>query len=224
MDKAKNLELLNQNKEQFDKYFNLLVEWNEKINLTAITQYDEVMTKHFEDSIAGNNLVPQNATLCDVGTGAGFPGIPLKIVRDDIKLTLMDSLNKRVNFLQTVSDNLGLGAKCIHSRAEDAGKGIYREKFDVVTARAVARLNTLCEYCLPLVKVGGKFLAYKALVQEELEEGQKAIKILGGKVEQICKFDLSNGDSRSIVVITKVAPTPNKYPRGKGKERSAPIV
>ena len=224
MDKAKTLELLNQNKEQFKKYFDLLIEWNEKINLTAITQYDEVMTKHFEDSIAGQSLVPQNASLCDVGTGAGFPGIPLKIVRDDIKLTLMDSLNKRVNFLQTVSDSLELGASCIHSRAEDAGKGIYREKFDVVTARAVARLNTLCEYCLPLVKVGGKFLAYKALVEEELEEGQKAIKVLGGKVEQICKFDLSNGDSRSIVVISKVAPTPNKYPRGKGKERSAPIV
>ena len=224
MDKAKTLELLDQNKEQFKKYFDLLIDWNEKINLTAITQYDEVMTKHFEDSISGMSLVPQNASLCDVGTGAGFPGVPLKIVRDDIKLTLMDSLNKRVNFLQTVSDSLGLAADCIHTRAEDAGKGKYRESFDVVTARAVARLNTLCEYCLPLVKVGGKFLAYKALVEEELAESQKAIKILGGKVETICKFDLSNGDGRSIVVITKVSPTPNKYPRGKGKERSAPIV
>lgn len=224
MDKAKTLELLDQNKEQFKKYFDLLIDWNEKINLTAITQYDEVMTKHFEDSISGMSLVPQNASLCDVGTGAGFPGVPLKIVRDDIKLTLMDSLNKRVNFLQTVSDSLGLAADCIHTRAEDAGKGKYRESFDVVTARAVARLNTLCEYCLPLVKVGGKFLAYKALVEEELAESQKAIKILGGKVDTICKFDLSNGDSRSIVVITKVSPTPNKYPRGKGKERSAPIV
>lgn len=223
MDKAKTLELLDQNKEQFKKYFDLLIEWNEKINLTAITQYDEVVTKHFEDSVAGQSLVPQNASICDVGTGAGFPGVPLKIVRDDIKLTLMDSLNKRVNFLQTVSDSLGLGADCIHTRAEDAGKGDYREKFDVVTARAVARLNTLCEYCLPLVKVGGKFLAYKALVEEELAESQNAIKILGGKVEQICKFDLSNGDSRSIVVISKVSPTPKKYPRGKGKERSAPI-
>lgn len=224
MDKAKTLELLDQNKEQFKKYFDLLIDWNEKINLTAITQYDEVMTKHFEDSISGMSLVPQNTSLCDVGTGAGFPGVPLKIVRDDVKLTLMDSLNKRVNFLQTVSDELGLDADCIHTRAEDAGKGKYRESFDVVTARAVARLNTLCEYCLPLVKVGGKFLAYKALVEEELAESQKAIKILGGKVETICKFDLSNGDSRSIVVITKVSPTPNKYPRGKGKERSAPIV
>lgn len=224
MDKQKTLQLLQDKKEQFDKYHELLVEWNEKINLTAITEYNEVFVKHFEDSIAGESLVPQNATLCDVGTGAGFPGVPLKIVRKDIKLTLMDSLNKRINFLQTVSDQIGLGARCVHTRAEDAGKGDYRETFDVVTARAVARLNTLCEYCLPLVKVGGKFLAYKALVDQELEESQKAIKLLGGKVEKICKFDLSNGDGRCIVVISKVAHTPPKYPRGKGKERSAPIV
>ena len=224
MDKTKTLQLLADKGEQFKKYFDLLIEWNEKINLTAITQFDEVMTKHFEDSISGESLVSQGAKLCDVGTGAGFPGVPLKIVRDDVQLTLMDSLNKRINFLQTVSDNLGLDAKCIHTRAEDAGKGAHREQFDVVTARAVARLNTLCEYCLPLVKVGGKFLAYKALVDEELAESQKAIKILGGKVDDIVRFDLSNGDSRSIVVISKIAPTPNKYPRGKGKERSAPIV
>lgn len=224
MDKQKTLQLLQDKKEQFDKYHELLVEWNEKINLTAITEYNEVFVKHFEDSIAGESLVPQNATLCDVGTGAGFPGVPLKIVRKDIKLTLMDSLNKRINFLQTVSDQIGLGARCVHTRAEDAGKGDYRETFDVVTARAVARLNTLCEYCLPLVKVGGKFLAYKALVDQELEESQKAIKLLGGKVEKICRFDLSNGDGRCIVVISKVSHTPPKYPRGKGKERSAPIV
>jgi len=223
MDNKNAIKLIEQNKKSFATYFDLLIEWNEKINLTAITQFDEVTVKHFEDSLSGADLVPQNASLCDVGTGAGFPGIPLKIARPDVSLTLMDSLNKRINFLQTVSDALQLDAKCIHIRAEDAGQGAYRESFDVVTARAVAKLNTLCEYCLPLVKVGGRFLAYKALVEEELAESQNALKILGGKVESVHNFNLSNGDTRCILVIKKIAPTPKKYPRGKGKERSMPL-
>ena len=150
--------------------------------------------------------------------------MPLKIARNDIRLTLMDSLNKRITFLLDLTARLGVGAECVHTRAEDAARGKYRESFDVVTARAVARLNTLAEYCLPLVKVGGVFLAYKTADADELKEGARALKILGGQVEKTDVFTLSNGDSRSIIVIRKVSVTPAKYPRGKGKERSAPIV
>ena len=150
--------------------------------------------------------------------------MPLKIARNDIRLTLMDSLNKRITFLLGLTARLGVGAECVHTRAEDAARGKYRESFDVVTARAVARLNTLAEYCLPLVKVGGVFLAYKTADADELKEGARALKILGGQVEKTDVFTLSNGDSRSIIVIRKVSATPAKYPRGKGKERSAPIV
>lgn len=215
--------LLQQHKDKFDAYYKLLVEWNEKINLTAITQHDEVFVKHFEDSLYGTNIIPKNAKLCDVGSGAGFPGIPLAVVREDLCVTLVDSLNKRINFLQTVAEQLNLNISCIHTRAEDAGKGKLRESFDVVCARAVARLNTLCEYCLPLVKVGGLFLAYKSAADEEVQESKNAIKLLGGKIDEIKKFKLSNGDLRSIIVIKKIAATPSKYPRGKGKERSLPL-
>lgn len=217
------LRLLDDNADRFEKYYRLLVEWNEKINLTAITDRAEVQVKHFEDSLYGLEFIPQNASVCDVGTGAGFPGVPLKIARDDLKLTLVDSLNKRVNFLQNVSDALSLSVDCLHLRAEDAGQGRLRECFDVITARAVAKLNTLCEYCLPLVKVGGRFLAYKAAADDEIAQSQNAVQILGGKVEEVKKFCLSNGDSRTIVVIKKVKPTPPKYPRGKGKEKSMPL-
>ena len=223
MDIQTALNLIERNKEKFDAYYKLLAEWNEKINLTAITNYGEVFVKHFEDSIYGTDLIPQNASLCDVGSGAGFPGVPLSIVRNDVCATLLDSLNKRINFLQTVSEALNLNAKCIHMRAEDAGRNELRESFEVVTARAVARLNTLCEYCLPLVKVGGVFLAYKSISDEETAESKNAIKLLGGKIEDIKKFNLSNGDGRSIVVIKKISATPAKYPRGKGKERSLPL-
>ena len=223
MDTQTALNLLNEHKEKFDAYYKLLAEWNEKINLTAITQYDEVFVKHFEDSLYGADLIPNNAALCDVGSGAGFPGIPLNIVRSDVNVTLIDSLNKRINFLQTVAEELNLNINCIHIRAEDAGRSTMRESFDVVCARAVARLNTLCEYCLPLVKVGGVFLAYKSVADEEVKESQNAIKLLGGRIEEVKKFNLSNGDGRSIVVIKKISATPQKYPRGKGKERSLPL-
>lgn len=216
-------QILNEKSDVFLKYYSLLVEWNEKMNLTAITDYADAEVKHFEDSLYGLPYVKQGATLCDVGTGAGFPGFPLKMARPDINLTLMDSLNKRIVFLNEVSKQTDTPANCVHIRAEDAGRGEYREKFDVVTARAVAKLNTLCEYCLPLVKKGGVFLAYKADVSEELEQSKNAVKILGGEIAEVNRFCLSNGDARAIVVIKKVSPTPKAYPRGKGKERSKPL-
>ena len=220
----KQQKLIEENAVKFGIYFDALTEWNEKINLTAITGKEEVFVKHFEDSLYGEQYIARDSSLCDVGTGAGFPGVPLKIARNDIRLTLMDSLNKRITFLRDLTARLGVGAECVHTRAEDAARGKYRESFDVVTARAVARLNTLAEYCLPLVKVGGVFLAYKTADADELKEGARALKILGGQVEKTDVFTLSNGDSRSIIVIRKVSVTPAKYPRGKGKERSAPIV
>lgn len=220
----KQQKLIEENAVKFGIYFDALTEWNEKINLTAITGKEEVFVKHFEDSLYGEQYIARDSSLCDVGTGAGFPGVPLKIARNDIRLTLMDSLNKRITFLLGLTARLGVGAECVHTRAEDAARGKYRESFDVVTARAVARLNTLAEYCLPLVKVGGVFLAYKTADADELKEGARALKILGGQVEKTDVFTLSNGDSRSIIVIRKVSVTPAKYPRGKGKERSAPIV
>lgn len=180
---------------QFESYYNLLIEWNEKINLTAITQKDEVYVKHFIDCVYLAQYLKQNASVCDIGTGAGFPGIVLKIIRPDIKLYLVDSLNKRINFLQIVCDNLGLtDVKCIHARAEDVlFKNQYLNTFDYVVARAVARLNTLTEYCLPYVKVGGQFLAMKSVkADEELKEASSAIKILGGKFNCIENYILNN--------------------------------
>ena len=208
----------------FETYFRLLTDWNERINLTAITEHDEVMSKHFADSVLPLREIPEGASLCDVGTGAGFPGIPLKILRPDLKLTLVDSLNKRILFLEEVVRELGLAqVKCLHARAEDLGQGVSRETFDVVTSRAVARLNTLCEYALPLVRVGGRFLAYKSDVEEELAQAGNAVRLLGGRVEKVCRYEFL-GMKRSVVIIRKDAATPKKYPRGKGKERSAPLV
>lgn len=209
---------------QFEKYYEMLISWNEKVNLTAITDKTEVEIKHFADSILPAGDIPQNTTLCDVGTGAGFPGIPLKIARPDLHVTLLDSLNKRVVFLQEVCTVLKLSQTvCLHARAEDAGQGNLRESFDIVTSRAVARLNTLCEYALPLVKPGGCFLAYKANCEEELIEAKNAIRVLGGDVEHVDKL-LICGQHRAIVKIRKVSATPKKYPRGRGKEKNAPIL
>ena len=209
---------------QFRKYYEMLVFWNEKVNLTAITQQNEVEIKHFADSILPEKRIPAGASVCDVGTGAGFPGIPLKIVRPDLSVTLLDSLNKRVTFLQEVCKTLNLDKmRCLHARAEDFGQKEGRERFDVVTSRAVARLNTLAEYAIPLLKIGGIFLAYKANCEEEQQEAENAVRILGGKIEVVHKFDLC-GQTRTILEIRKVSPTPKKYPRGHGKEKSAPIL
>ena len=212
--------------DRLKKYSELLVEWNEKINLTAITDPEGISLKHFYDSVYPFTMVdlPENATLIDVGTGAGFPSCPLKIFRDDINLTLLDSLNKRIKFLQTVSDEIGLSAQCVHGRAEEMGKNSdFREQYDVACARAVANLTELCEYCMPFVKVNGIFVALKGSNGlEELKSAENAIKILGGKVEKALEYTLPNGDGRVLIVIKKVSQTPSKYPRNKGqmKKRS----
>ncbi len=209
---------------RFSAYEKLLVEWNEKMNLTAITAHDEVVDKHFVDSISCQSLIPEGASLADVGTGAGFPGIPLKIVRDDISVTLMDSLQKRLSFLDVVISELGLEkAVSVHTRAEDAGHSAHREAYDVVCARAVANLPVLCEYCLPLVKLGGVFLALKGRDgREEAAAAEKAIKILGGEIREI--RDVSWGDlSHVVIVIEKTRQTPRQYPRKAGKPQISPI-
>lgn len=208
--------------EQFQKYFELLVEWNGKMNLTAITDESGVALKHFADSLSLLNFVdiPQNSTLADVGTGAGFPGVVLKIARPDIKLTLIDSLNKRLVFLNEVCSQLGIDAELIHSRAEDGARDEkLRESFDFVASRAVARMNVLSEYCLPYVKVGGAFCAMKgAQANEEFKESLNAINTLGGKLENKYFFELpENGGERAIAVVRKVRNTPQKYPRQSGK-------
>lgn len=208
--------------EQFQKYFELLVEWNEKMNLTAITDESGVALKHFADSLSLLNFVdiPQNSSLADVGTGAGFPGVVLKIARPDIKLTLIDSLNKRLVFLGEVCAQLGIEAELIHSRAEDGARDEkLRENFDFAVSRAVARMNVLSEYCLPYVKVGGAFCAMKgAQANEEFKESLNAINTLGGKLENKYFFELpENGGERAIAVVRKVKNTPQKYPRQSGK-------
>ena len=207
--------------ERLREYERLLLEWNEKINLTAITEPDEVALKHFYDSVYPFTLfdVPKGAKLIDVGTGAGFPSCPLKIFRDDISLTLLDSLNKRINFLGALSESLSLGASCIHGRAEELGRSAeFREHYDIACARAVANLRELCEYCLPFVKVGGVFAALKGSAgREELKEAQNAVKTLGAAVAQVTDYDLPNGDSRTLIVLEKTRPCPEKYPRNKGQ-------
>ena len=208
--------------EQFQKYFELLAEWNEKMNLTAITDESGVALKHFADSLSLLNFVdiPQNSSLADVGTGAVFPGVVLKIARPDIKLTLIDSLNKRLVFLGEVCAQLGIEAELIHSRAEDGARDEkLRENFDFAVSRAVARMNVLSEYCLPYVKVGGAFCAMKgAQANEEFKESLNAINTLGGKLEKKYFFELpENGGERAIAVVRKVKNTPQKYPRQSGK-------
>lgn len=207
--------------ERFLAYAKLLVEWNEKINLTAITDPEGIALKHFYDSVYPFTLfeLPKGVSLIDVGTGAGFPSCPLKIMRDDIRLTLLDSLNKRIKFLETLSEECALDAVCIHSRAEDGGKRAdLRECFDMACARAVAPMYILSEYCLPFVKVGGAFAALKGSNgAEELDEAKPAIKRLGGEVEKVEEYTLPNGDGRTLILVRKTAPTPAKYPRPKAK-------
>lgn len=213
--------------ERFDRYAEMLVDWNEKINLTAITAPDEIVIKHFVDSLLLLKAydVPKGASMIDVGTGAGFPSVPVAMVRDDIRLTLMDSLNKRINFLKELSEALCVNAECVHARAEEFGnKPEYREQYDVACARAVAHLRELSEYCLPFVKVGGAFVALKSVgLEQELDEAKAAIDILGGKVERISRFTLPDGAERAIAVIRKIRPTPKKFPRPYGKIKKNPL-
>lgn len=215
-------EILNARSASFDTYYRLLTEWNEKFNLTAITERNAVYVKHFADSLLGEYLVPENATLLDIGAGAGFPSLPIKIVRDDVTLTMVDSLKKRVNFLSCLIDELKLDkTTALHARAEDLN---CRGSYDCVVARAVAPLNTLCEYCLPFVKTGGIFIAYKADdCEEETAAAKNAVKILGGDKADIIKRRLDDDTVRSLVVIGKVADSPAKYPRGKNLPRKSPL-
>ena len=221
------IELKEEQLEKFYLYMNILLEWNEKINLTAITNEEEIILKHFVDSLTINKYIEEGKSIIDVGTGAGFPGIPIKILREDLKVTLLDSLNKRINFLNEVIEKLDLkNIECIHGRAEEFGKNKkYREKYDFATSRAVANMSTLSEYLIPFVKVGGKVLAMKGdKAEEELEEAKKAIKLLGGKVENIDNFYLPDSDiKRSIIIIKKIEKTERKFPRKPGMPAKEPI-
>ena len=221
------IELKEEQLEKFYLYMNILLEWNEKINLTAITNEEEIILKHFVDSLTINKYIEEGKSIIDVGTGAGFPGIPIKILREDLKVTLLDSLNKRINFLNEVIEKLDLkNIECIHGRAEEFGKNKnYREKYDFATSRAVANMSTLSEYLIPFVKVGGKVLAMKGdKSEEELEEAKKAIKLLGGKVENTDNFYLPDSDiKRNIIIIKKIEKTERKFPRKPGTPAKEPI-
>ena len=215
--------------QQFIQYMELLREWNEKINLTAITEPDEVITKHFLDSMSvyATPYVKEGTSVIDVGTGAGFPGLVMKIAKPGIKLTLLDSLAKRLNFLQTVCEETNIPeVEFVHSRAEDGGQNPqYREKFDVAIARAVANMSTLSEYLLPFVKVGGYFIAMKGpLADEELANAKKAIATLGGEIAEVAEVDVPFTDlHHRIVVVKKVKPTPKGYPRKAGTPSKKPL-
>ncbi|QCT75823.1 16S rRNA (guanine(527)-N(7))-methyltransferase RsmG [Macrococcoides canis] len=227
--KEKGFELTDVQQKQFAIYYETLVEWNEKINLTAVTEKEEVYLKHFFDSITPSFYFDFNKvkSICDVGAGAGFPSIPLKILYPHLELTIVDSLNKRINFLNHLSAELNLTNCCfVHDRAETFGKGEYRESFDVVTARAVARLSVLSELCLPLVKKGGHFIALKGAQGEiEVEEGLFAISILGGAVVENHPLTLPEEESmRYILDIEKKRQTPKKYPRKPGTPNKEPLL
>lgn len=214
---------------QFTDYYELLIEWNSFMNLTGITDFDEVLKKHFEDSLAIVRAISisEYESVIDIGTGAGFPGIPLKITFPHLKVALLDSLGKRVKFLNCVIEKLGLeNIEAIHGRAEDFAKDVdYREKFDIAVSRAVANLSSLSEYCIPYVKPGGYFISYKSgKIEEELEQSQKAIYVLGGETVKVEKFMLADSDmERSFVIIKKIKSTSKKYPRKAGMPSREPI-
>lgn len=217
---------LNKNQQnQFDLYFQQLTEVNKVMNLTAITEEEDVLFKHFLDSALPNQYIKQNSKVVDIGSGAGFPAFPLKIVRPDLEIFMVDSLKKRTNFLENIIKILNLTKiYAIHSRAEDFAKE-NREKFDVSVARAVAPLNTLVEYLLPLTKVGGVALIYKSSkLEDEIKEGQKAVETLGGKIEDIKHFYIEEKDiQRNVLIIKKINSTPMKYPRPQNKPKTNPI-
>lgn len=221
------IELMDSQLNAFETYYDMLIDRNKVMNLTAITEFDEVMDKHFLDSVYLFRSIELKADykLIDIGTGAGFPGIPLKIVFPELKITLLDSLNKRVGFLNDVIDELNLNdIEAIHGRAEDIARDkAYRASYDIAVSRAVANLSTLSEYCLPFVKIGGKFVSYKSGdCADEVDNAKAAIHLLGGKINKIDEFSYSN-NSRSFIVIDKVMNTSNKYPRKAGLPSKKPL-
>lgn len=223
-----NLEINNEQSEKFLRYMDLLLEWNEKINLTAITDKNEIIIKHFADSLSILSIMQiENQNVIDIGSGAGFPGVPLKILRPDINLTLIDSLAKRIKFLQTVKNNLGLeNLNCIHARAEEFVKtNDNRENYDLCVSRAVANLSVLCEICLPFVKIGGYFVAYKGLkIENEIETAKSAIDKLGASISDIKKIILPYSDiTHSLIFVRKLSHTPLKYPRVYAKISKRPL-
>ena len=218
-----NLIITDEQLAKFEKYYELLVFYNKQFNITTITEKREVYVKHFIDSILGVDKLC-GKTLIDVGSGGGFPAIPNKIMKDDLSVTLLEATGKKCTFLQTVINELGLkNIRVINDRAETLAKNPeYRESFDICTARAVARLNTLCEYCMPFVKKGGIFVSYKANAQEEIIESENAVKVLGGKIKEVYTYNLEDAN-RTLIVIDKINHTDKKYPRGNGKERKNPL-
>lgn len=222
-----NIEISDKQIEKFFDYMNLLLEWNEKINLTAITEPEDIILKHFVDCATILKYIKDEDKIIDIGTGAGFPGIPLKILNEKLDITLMDSLNKRINFLNEIINKLDLkNIVAIHARAEESARNKgYREKFDIATSRAVANLSTLSEYMLPFVKKNGMVISMKGSnIEEEVKNAKKAIKILGGEIEKIDNFNLANTNNiRNIITIKKVVKTPKEFPRKAGKPSKEPI-
>ena len=219
-------EIFEEKREIFEKFRLLLLEYNEKYNLTSILDEEGIYYKHFLDSALGAEYIKKKAYVAEVGSGAGFPSIVLKILRPDLTFDLFESIAKKCEFLNAVVDKLELSNVHIYNlRAEESGKNKkFREKYDFVTARAVARMNTLCEYCMPLIKVGGKFIAYKSGNTDEIIEAQTAIKTLGGKTSEFIRYALPNGyGERTLAIVEKTKPTPPRYPRGQGKERKNPL-
>lgn len=232
---AEGLSLPPQTLDRFDRYAALLCEWNQKINLTTITAPEGIVIRHFLDSLLLLRVAKPEpgAAVIDVGAGAGFPSLPCKLARDDLRVTLLDSLQKRILFLEELAGELGIGRgegsaapiQCLHARAEEAGRAPeYRERYDLATARAVAQLRELSEYCLPFVRVGGCFVALKGGdVERELAEAEPAICLLGGRIEGVEKRTLPDGSGRSLIVIQKISQTPTKYPRNPAKMKQKPL-
>lgn len=227
MDLEKYLRLLEEDTSgKLEGFKQMLLSYNKMYNLTSITDDKGIFYKHFLDSIVGEGFFPGGASVLDVGSGGGFPAIPLKIVRDDLRLTMLEATGKKCNFLRAAVDKLKLNCvQIINARAETAAHDkLLREKFDIVSARAVASLNTLCEYCLPFVKTGGRFIAYKGDALKELEDARNAVRLLGGEIEKTVCYELpENYGGRTLICIKKVCATPLRYPRGNGKERKNPL-